>query len=225
MELLVHDDPSSVAEAVSRRIAELISETGDRFSLGAAGGGTPQATYRALRDLNPGWDKVVAWLSDERWVPPDDQRSNGRMVADALLDHVDAGFERPHWSEMVTPEDSAAHYEARLRSIHGESPPDLVLLGMGADGHTASLFPGTTAIEEQRRWYVANEVPELGETRLTATYPLLWRARLLLILVVGEEKAGALEASFGRKTPAGRLGDGDGVVEWHVDRAAASLLV
>ncbi|MGH8913034.1 MAG: 6-phosphogluconolactonase [Acidimicrobiia bacterium] len=224
MELVVHESPGAVAEAAAARVADLISGSTNRFSLGLAGGSTPEATYLALRAREPGWSGVDAWLSDERWVPPDDERCNGRMASVALLDHVDAVFYRPPWSEHLAPEDSAARYEAQLRSIHGDGPADLVMLGMGDDGHTASLFPGTAALEERSRWYVANHVPQMGEDRLTATFPFLWSARLLMILVVGEKKAEALKASFDGETPAGRLGDGDAEVEWHVDRDAASLL-
>ena len=224
MELLVHESAEDVADAASRRVAGLISSATDRFSLGLAGGSTPEATYRALRDLDPGWDKVDAWLSDERWVPPEHERSNGRLAAEALLDHVNAVFHRPKWSELIMPEDSAAHYEARLRSIHGEGPPDVVLLGVGEDGHTASLFPGTIALEQRRRWFVANHVPQMEEDRLTATFPLLWRSRLLMVLGVGESKAPAVRASLEGGTPAGRLGGGEAVVEWYLDRDAASLL-
>jgi 6-phosphogluconolactonase len=146
------------------------------------------------------------------------------MAAETLFDHVDAILELPKWGEAITPEDSAAYYEAWLRSVHGERPPDLILLGMGDDGHTASLFPDTPALDEPNRWYVSNYVARLGEMRLTATFPLLWRARLLMVLVVGATKAAALKASFDYETPAGRLGDGDAEVEWYVDRGAASLI-
>jgi 6-phosphogluconolactonase len=224
MELVVHESPDAVAEAASQRVADLISSASERFSIGLAGGSTPEATYKALRGRATGWANVDAWLSDERWVPPDNDRSNGRMAALALVDHVEARFERPRWSEHILPEDSAAHYEARLRSIHGERGPDLVMLGMGEDGHTASLFPATGALDEHRRWFVANHISQLEEDRLTATFPLLWSARLLMVLVVGTNKAVALKASFEGGTPAGRLGDGNAEVEWHVDRAAASLL-
>lgn len=225
MELLVHEGPQRVAEAAAKRAAGLISEATDRFSFGLAGGTTPEATYRELRGRASGWAKVDAWLSDERWVAPGHERSNGRMASIALLDHVDATFHRPRWSELITPRDSAVHYEAQLRSILVHRPPDLVMLGMGDDGHTASLFPGTMAVDERDRWYVANHVPHLDEDRLTATYPLLWSARLLMILVVGMSKAEAVKASFEGSTPAGRLGEGDAEVEWYVDQDAASQVV
>jgi 6-phosphogluconolactonase len=224
MEVLVHHTPREVAEAAAGRVAGLISGKVGRFSLGLAGGSTPEATYKELRGQTVGWDRVDAWLSDERWVPPDHHRSNGRMAAETLLDHVDAVFHRPRWSELLEPEDSAAHYEATLRSIHGSRPPDLVLLGVGEDGHTASLFPGTEALNETARWFVANHVPSLNEDRLSATYGLLWRARLLLVLAVGQSKATAVKASLDGTTPAGRLDDGEAEVEWHLDREAASLL-
>lgn len=177
-----------------------------------------------LRGRASGWDKVDAWLSDERWVPNDHERSNGRMVGATLLDHVGANFIRPRWSDYMEPEDGAAHYEARLRSIHLDRSPDLILLGMGADAHIASLFPDTPALAERSRWYVANRQPGPEEERLTATYPLLWRADLVMVVTLGVEKADALKASFEDGTPAGRLSEAEGVVEWYVDRDAASLL-
>jgi len=225
MEVLVHDSPADVAEAASKRVAGLIAASTERFSLGLAGGSTPEATYKELRGQGPGWDRVDAWLSDERWVPQDHERSNGRMAAAALLDHVDAIFHRPKWSELLEPQDSAAHYEATLRSIHASGRPDLVLLGVGEDGHTASLFPDTDALSVKGRWYVANQVGSLGEDRLTATFEMLWRARLLVVLAVGQSKAAAVKASYDGITPAGRLDEGEAEVEWYLDREAASLLV
>ena len=224
MELVVHDTAEGTYLGAAGRIAELIGDAEDRFSLGLAGGSTPQATYESLRGRATGWDKVDAWMSDERWVPPDDPRSNGRMAGEALMDHVPARFVRPRWSEFMTPADSAAHYEATLRSIHGGRHPDLILLGMGEDGHTASLFPGSEALEENLRWFVANRIPQTGEARLTATYPLLWSSTRLLVMVTGEHKATALRDSLDGVTPAGRIGEGKAEVEWHVDSSAASLV-
>lgn len=218
----MYDNPGLTAVGAANRIADLMTSAGDHFTLGLAGGSTPRATYEALRGRATGWNRVDAWLSDERWVPPDDERSNGRMAAETLMDHVPARFHRPRWTEMMEPEDSAAHYEATLRSMH-EDRPDLIILGMGADGHTASLFPDSAALGVTERWLVANEIPASGEKRLTATYPLLWSARRVLVLTTGEAKAEAVRDSFSGGTPAGRLGEGDAEVEWHVDRAAASL--
>ena len=224
VELIVHDTPDAATQAASKRIADLISTVEGRVSFGLAGGLAAEATYRMLRGRATGWDKVDAWLSDERWVPPDHERSNGHMAAVTLLDHVDANFIRPRWSEYLEPEDAAAHYDARLRSIHAGRPPDLIMLGMGADAHVASLFPDTPALAERSRWYVANRETGDGEDRLTATYPLLWSASLVLVVTLGIDKAVALKASFEGGTPAGQLSEAEGVVEWYVDRDAASLL-
>jgi 6-phosphogluconolactonase len=224
MRIVVHDDPPATATASASRIAELMDASEGPFTLGLAGGGTPKTTYQALRGRARGWARVDAWLSDERWVPPDHERSNGRMAGEALLDHVDARFHRPRWSEFMEPRDAAAHYEATLRSIHHAHRPDVILLGLGEDGHTASLFPDTSALEEESRWFVANRVSQIDEVRLTATYPMLWIARVLMVLIVGEHKAAAVAESMTGKTPASRLGEGEAEVEWHLDAAAASLL-
>jgi 6-phosphogluconolactonase len=225
MELIAYGSAEEAAVGAAQRIADLLASSNERFTIGLAGGSTPVATYEALRGRATGWERVDAWLSDERWVPPDHERSNGRMAAETLLDHVSASFHRPRWSEFIFPADSAAHYEATIRSIHGDRRPDLILLGMGEDAHTASLFPSSRALQETNRWFVANTIPETGEDRLTATFPLLWKAERIIVLTTGEKKAAALRDAFeGADTPIGRIDEGDSEVEWHVDRAAASLL-
>lgn len=224
MELVIHRSAEETADSAARRISDGMAEAEGEFSLGLAGGSTPRATYEALESRDADWSRVTTWLSDERWVPQTHERCNGRMAAETLMNHVDATFHRPRWSEYMEPSDSAAHYEAVLRHLHPDKGPDLVVLGMGEDGHTASLFPETEALSEMERWFVANRVPKLGETRLTATFPLLWQAKLLVVLVVGAHKAEALKATAEGTTPAARLVEGDAKVEWHVDSAAASLL-
>ena len=224
MDLVVHQTPEATAAAAAQRVADEIRTAKDGFTLGLAGGSTPAATYVALRHHTLDWSRVDAWLSDERWVPHDHQRSNGRMASETLMDHVEAKFHRPGWSELIEPDDSAVLYESDIKAVLHDGRPDLIILGLGDDGHTASLFPGTAALDEVNRWIVANHVPQEQETRVTATYPMLWRARLLMVLVVGENKAGALKDSLAGKTPAAKLGEGEAKVEWHVDTAAASLL-
>jgi 6-phosphogluconolactonase len=225
MELIVYETHEATALGAAERIADLLIASNDGYTLGLAGGSTCSMTYEALRHRDLGWERVDAWLSDERWVPPDDERSNGGMAAETLMDHVPARFHRPHWSEFIEAADSAVHYEARIRSIHDEKRPDLIILGMGEDGHTASLFPGSSAIDHEKRLFVATTIPETGEERLTATYPLLWSAQRLLVMTTGESKAPALRGAFLRSgVPIERIGDGKAEVEWHVDRAAASLL-
>ena len=224
MEVFVHSDPAAVAAAVAKRIGDDMRSAGERFTLGLSGGSTPIATYEILREMTLDWTDVDAWISDERWVGHDHQRSNGRMAEETLIRHVGTRFHRPGWADLMDPEEAASHYESVIRSVHRGHRPDIIHLGMGDDGHTASLFPDTTALDETERWIVANHVPAQGETRITATYPLLWSARTLLVQVTGSAKAEAVRDSMEGNTPAGRLGEGRAKVEWHLDTDAASLL-
>lgn len=227
MKVEVFADAETLAEGAAERIARHLTEApGQRVSLGLAGGSTPAATYRRLRGLPARWERVDAWLTDERWVPYTHSDSNGQMAAGLLLDHVDARFHRPRWAPWLEPEESAAHYEATLRSIHQpDVGPDLVLLGVGTDGHTASLFPGTAALAEERRWYIANEVPHLEASRLTCTLPFLHRAQRVFFLVAGEEKADVMaRVAAGDELPATLVMKSVPDTTWLVDRSAASKL-
>ena len=173
----VFADPAALATGRCRKIAATWRSSGTPSLIGL---GRRQIACRHLsehaRDL-PHWDRVDVWLADERWVPHDHEDSNGRMAAEALFDHVNADLPptaagRPGSSRTSRP----LHYEAVLRSIHPvDHPPDLVLLGLGDDGHTASLFPGTDALKAERRWFVSNFVAALDTWRLTATIPFLTR--------------------------------------------------
>jgi 6-phosphogluconolactonase len=223
----VFADAKTLADGAAALIAGRLREAeGPRVSLGLAGGSTPAATYHGMRFLPCPWERVDVWLTDERWVPWDHEESNGRMAGDALFDDVGVQFHRPRWAPWLEPDESAAHYEAILRSIHPpDHPPDLVLLGMGADGHTASLFPGSTALTVERRWYVANRIDEQSSWRLTATLPLLHRAREIFFLVAGEAKASRLaEVIGGEPYPATAVAAGPAPVTWLVDSSAARLL-
>lgn len=229
--VIVHEDKAHLAEAAAARIADVLAGTdGDRVTLGLAGGSTPAETYRRLRSASVDWGRVDAWLSDERWVAHDHLDCNGRMAAELLMDHVEARFFRPRWALWLTPADSAAHYEADLRTIHPDGRASLILLGMGPDGHTASLFPGTSALEAPpHRWFVANHVPQIDRDRLTATHAFLRRARDVFFLVAGEDKAPALRQVLEPRDdedalPAAGVMAGDAEVTWFVDEAAASQL-
>lgn len=224
MKVIVHPTPEANAEAVAQRIAEAIDASDPGFTFGLSGGSTPIPTYRSLRGMGLDWDHVETWVSDERWVPDDHPRSNARMAEETLISHVGAKLHRPPWAVDLDPAEAAEEYDEVIRSLHANRQPDLIHLGMGADGHTASLFPGTGALDETERWIVANPVPSIGETRITATYPLLWSARLVVIQVGGASKAEAVAASLAGETPAGRLGEGEAEVEWHVDEAAAASI-
>lgn len=221
--LIIHETPSEASSAVAGAIVEQISNKPGRFSFGLAGGSTPIPTYKLLRNADVNWANVDGWLSDERWVPPDSDRSNGRMVSEQLFDHVPATLHRPPWNGVTPPRIAAARYQDQLSALHG-SRPDLVFLGMGDDGHTASLFPGSDALSETERLFVENAIPDTGEMRLTATYPLLHQTATVIFLVTGEAKAVALRNSLDGATPAGRVGEGRATVVWHADRSAASLI-
>ncbi|HUO46530.1 MAG TPA: 6-phosphogluconolactonase [Acidimicrobiia bacterium] len=225
MKVEVFPDRDALAAGAAEHIASVLREApGPRVSLGLAGGSTPEATYKQLRGLAARWERVDAWLTDERWVPEDHPDSNGRMAAEALLQHVNATFHRPRWATWLEPDESAAHYEATLRSLHPAAHlPDLVLLGIGSDGHTASLFPGTAALTADSRWYLANYVPPLEVWRLTATIPFLTQAAQIFFLVTGDEKAEVLSRILaGDDFPAATVAAAAKEVSWLVDEAAAA---
>jgi 6-phosphogluconolactonase len=191
MRPVVHPDRSALARATAELIATRAAV--DRMSLGLAGGSTPADTYDALGEVSIDWDRVTLWLSDERWVPHDHPDSNGRMALEHLPPEASRGLVRPRFSPYLTPADSAVHYDAELRYMHGDRNPDIVLLGMGTDGHTASLFPDTDALAaDPQRWFVENHVASLDAWRLTVTPSLLHRADIVIVLVAGTEKAAVL---------------------------------
>jgi 6-phosphogluconolactonase len=195
--LVVAPDVEGLARAAADRVSVLAQDAiaaRGRFRIALAGGSTPRALYVRLaagRDID--WGRTDVFFGDERTVPPDDPQSNFRMARETLL--APAGVP-PDNVRRMRGEDSdlavaARDYEAALGGP--EAPPlDVALLGMGADGHTASLFPGTTALDERRRLCVAVEVPALGTRRLTLTYPALLAARDVLFLVAGADKADTL---------------------------------
>jgi 6-phosphogluconolactonase len=231
MRAVVFEDDQLLAAGAAATIAVMIksiaSEVGRRVTLGLAGGSSPQATYERLRWEPVPWHDVTLWLSDERWVPYDHEDSNGAMAAATLADHVDARFLRPRFTEYMTPEDSAAFYESELRHLHADGRPDIVLLGMGTDGHTASLFPGTAALDERRRWFVHNEVPQLATVRLTATAEIIGSAHTVMVLTSGLSKREMVKTAFEGEpgqVPIQLLRNVRGDVVWMIDRAAADGL-
>jgi len=198
-----------------------------------AGGATPRRTYQRLAepDGHEGvpWERVLLFFGDERCVPPDHPDSNHRMVREALLARlpVPAANVFRMAGEAQDPDQAAAAYEAELRQELGPAPRlDLVLLGMGADGHVASLFPGSPALAESRRLVCAAAGPRPGERRLTLTLPAINAAAGVLFLVTGEDKAGLVaEVLAGGRSdlPVARVRP-DGEVHWLLDRAAASRI-
>ncbi len=218
----------ALAEGAADRIARFLRHhAGEVVTLGVAGGSTPANTYRVLTELDVPWNRVYAWVGDERFVPPGHEDHNGTMADRLLLEGTGATFFPVPWQDGADPGDLAADYERTLIEILDpdmDGPrPDLLLAGIGDDGHTLSLFPETAALEVRDRWFVANHVPQKDTWRLTATYPLAWRARQILVLVSGEGKAPALARILaGDSTlPAQRLME-HGTVTWLADEAALS---
>lgn len=222
MRLLVLDDADTLAARSAAIITEHLASGGD---IGLAGGSTPEAAYRTLVSAAIDWSRVDAWLTDERHVPVDHPDSNAGMAHRALFGEVAARLHPVPWHEDAL---TAAHfYESQLTSFlpAGESGPEpsLVVLGLGADGHTASLFPDCPQPEPERD-YTAIAVPGKG-WRLTATYDLLARAGHTLFLVSGSHKAEALKAVLdGAPLPATRVSMEARDALWLVDHAAAALL-
>jgi len=228
----------SVAEAFVDAAAQAILERG-RFFVALSGGSTPRALHSLLAsDAFRGrvaWNKVHFFWGDERCVPPDHEDSNFRMAQETLLTPLDIPAANIHRfrTELEDRTEVAEKYEQELAKFVGSgetgTPPrlDLVLLGMGADGHTASLFPHTTALTEQRRWVVANKVPQLETTRFTFTASLINAARQIWFLVSGADKALRLnEILFGpadpQRLPSQLIRTAQGRVRWFVDQDAAS---
>jgi 6-phosphogluconolactonase len=199
------------------------------FSIALSGGATPRELYRLLSGPRSGelrWETLDVFFGDERRVPFGDARSNFRMASDSLLVPARVPPERVRRMEgELPPEEAAKKYEEALRARFGETPAlDLVLLGLGADGHTASLFPGTAALEETRRWVVPNEAPVEPKGRLTLTLPVLNAAKKVLFLVAGADKAQAVERALrAGDVPAARVRPA-GELVWVLDESAASRL-
>src|ERR671912_911105 len=220
------------AREFAARAEEAIEERG-RFAVVLAGGSTPETMYAILaRDYMDriDWNKVYVFFGDERSVPPDHEHSNHKMASEVLLDHVPVGNVHRMRGELP-PEEAAEAYEGELRTFfQTEDVPrfDLILLGIGADGHTASLFPWTPALEVRDRWVVANPVPRLNTTRITLTVPVINAALAVYFLVEGEDKAEAVrEVLEGDADPRGypaKLIQPPGGPEWMLDWSAASLL-
>lgn len=234
MSLTVYESKDRLAEAAARLFVEKAKRAMDnsgRFAVVLAGGSTPKSAYELLagtyRD-DVDWSGVHVFFGDERSVPPDHEDSNYRMANEALLSRVPVGSVHRVRGELPPPE-AAADYESELRGFFGGPPVfDLVLLGIGEDGHTASLFPRTPALDVTDRLAAANPVEKLGTTRITLTIPALNASREVAFLVAGEGKAEALQEILeGDADPhdyPAKLVRPAGGVAWMADRAAARLL-
>ena len=241
-DVVVLPDAGALAVEAAGRFADIARDQialRGRLTVALSGGSTPRALFRLLArpplsgDID--WARVHVFWGDERTVPPDDDQSNYRMGREELLVHVPVPVEQIHRIQAENrPDEAAASYEQVLREVFGLAvgePPDfgLMLLGIGADGHTASLFPGTRALEETDRLVVENVVPQLDTTRITVTAPVITEAANILVLVAGADKADAvqraLEAPYDPdQTPSQIIRTAVGRVTWLLDEAAASRL-
>lgn len=239
-ELKVFDDldelARAAAEEITRSAEEAIAARG-RFTIALSGGDTPKPVYRLLaREPRIDWDRVHVFWGDDRHVPPTHPESNFGMAMDTLLSKVSIPLDNVHRmrTEKQDAQRVAEEYAWTLRSAfnleEGEWPRfDLVLMGIGEDGHTASLFPGSEAVREHSRLVIAPWVSSLGTFRITLTAPVFNHAALALFLVSGEKKAEALRAVLEGdfqpdRFPAQIVRPEEGRLLWLVDRAAARCL-
>lgn len=240
-EIHVTVDPEAAARAAGEEVLGLVAgavAARGRASVALAGGTTPGLLYRFLaargRTGAP-WDRVDFFFGDERCVEPTSPDSNYGLARRTLLDPLGVAAERVHRmeTERRLPVAAAELYERRLLAHFGPAGPrfDVALLGMGADGHTASLFPGSDALDELGRWVVAVRAPEGYEPaeRITVTLPVLNRARAVLFLASGASKAAAVAAVLGGgreggRIPAAHVQPPGGRVAWFLDRAAAGSI-
>jgi len=229
----VAKDPETLAHRVAQWITDLAASSQGRFAICLSGGSTPRRLYQLLadapyRDALP-WERVHWFWGDERFVPWDHPDSNYGMVRAAMLARVPAPAQNIHGIRTAsTPPDAARAYERVLKSYYGAEALDparplfdVEILGLGPDGHTASLFPGTSVLEERDRW-VAEVIGARAEARITLTYPVLESSRHSAFLVAGREKREMLVRALAsdETLPAARVNP-IGDLTWFVDEAAA----
>ncbi len=229
----VAGDEEDLARRVAGFIAAHVSSASGRFGLCLSGGSTPKRVYELLGAKNFSaaldWQKIHLFWGDERFVPPDHRDSNFRMAREALIDHVPipAAQVHPIPTYSTLPEEAAALYEATLQSFYGsmtldpERPLfDVTLLGLGEDGHTASLFPGTKALDERNAW-ATSIIGVKPEPRISLTYPALQSSMEILFIVSGAKKRDILARVLANDMtlPAARLAT-RGTIHIFADRAA-----
>ena len=242
-EIKVATNVSALAQEAARRLATLAEEAVQArgvFTVALSGGSTPRALYSVLAD-DPAfrtrlpWNNIHYFWGDERFVPPDHPDSNFGMASEVLLSSVPVPPQNIHrvHTELGDPEKTAEDYEAELRNFfstpEGQFPRfDLILLGLGPDGHTASLFPDSPALNEQAKLVVANWVEKFQSYRITMTFPVLNNGSMVMFLVAGQEKAEVVRAVLGgsadKPFPAQLIRPSNGELVWLIDQAAASLI-
>ena len=242
-EIHVFRDPQELAERAADLFLEIGTQaiaTSNRFLVALSGGSTPELLYRTLarpdRARLLDWSKVQFLFGDERGVPPSHPDSNFAMIDKALFRPLPISPDHIHRMRGEDPPEAAAtEYENRLRRLCRPAPGawpvlDLILLGLGTDGHTASLFPGTTSLNETIRWVVPSLAPEGTRSRLTLTLGVINHAAVVLFLVAGSTKSQIIQRIHERQPtdavhyPASRVRPQSGRLLWYLDRPAASKL-
>jgi 6-phosphogluconolactonase len=234
-ETIVVADPKAIAETAAQRLINRLKAAKDRAAICLTGGSTPEGLYRLLaeepwRSKVP-WERVHWFMGDDRFVPESDPLSNMGMARRLFLDKVPAppGNVRPIPTDATDPDSAANLYQDTLKEFYGTQRLDparplfdLVLMGVGTDGHTASLFPGSQALEEKELWVVgvAQAGMEPRVPRVTLTFPTLASTREMLFIVDGPGKRDILRRVSGEDLPATRA-HSDGALVWLLDRAAA----
>jgi 6-phosphogluconolactonase len=212
----VSDDPAAAA-------VSLLAEVGGQVCI--TGGSTPRVAYERVAELRPDWSGVELWFSDERCVPPDHEHSNFRMADEALLSRVSGATVHRMQGELG-PVEGAAEYEREYEAA-GEPALDLILLGLGPDAHTCSLFPNEDALGERDRAVVGVETPGMAPlvSRITLTLPVVNGSQRIVFLVTGADKADAVARAFkGPPDPSAPASLVDGNVTVLLDPAAAARL-
>ena len=238
--ILQFSDPETLAREAARFFAERAGkalEAGSFFRVALSGGTTPKSMYSVLADApfrdQVDWSRVQVFFSDERFVPPDSPESNYRTAYENLLSKVPIPerFVHPVATEDVSPEESASLYVEGIRRVFEvgltEVPRfDLILLGLGPDGHTASLFPGSAALSVTDELVAPNFVEKFDQWRITFTYPLINAGRAVAFLAQGKDKAERVQQVMAgdASLPASGVHPTDGELMWLLDREAASLI-
>jgi len=236
-------DAEALAQRAAQYFVEMVDEAVDargRARIAISGGSTPKAAFELLGD--PGqpwrarmqWDKLELYWVDERCVHPDDEQSNYRMTREALLERAPLRPEQIHRMEgELQPGVAAARYESELRNsfrLEGAELPrfDLVALGMGPDGHTASLFPHTEALHEMSSLVTANHVPQMDSWRITLTWPVINRANSVFFLIGGDKAQILKDVLLGQRDierlPSQLIWPSSGILTLILDKCAAAML-
>ena len=222
VELVVVEDERELAVVVAERLARAAREGGNVV---LTGGKTPEIAYKEAAKREPDWGSVDVWWGDERCVPPDDGNSNYGMAKRALLDRLERGPRSVHRIKgELGKDEAAADYDREL----GDTQLDLLLLGVGPDGHVASLFPNAPTLRERKKVLPAEPGLEPFIDRVTLSLPALRSAREIVFLLAGDSKADAAARAFGAEpspdTPASLVRSRDGRTVVILDRAAAAKL-